>query len=108
MIRYSQGTPNSDVTYEATGNEAGLEYFQVHPVTGEVSVRQTLLTSTRRNFRVSLFIRLNNVKEAVSFVTVIDQSEDYCKVKVNIIRGSPKWPFGRMSLWKVAIRGGGA
>ena len=46
--------PNSQISYYATGDQLAVEYFQVDPVSGEVSVSQSLLTDTEgtKNYKV--------------------------------------------------------
>jgi hypothetical protein len=50
--------PNSQISYYALGNQLALDYFQVDPVTGEVSVSQSLLTDPEATitYRVNMLI----------------------------------------------------
>lgn len=47
-----QDSHNSDVSYSAPGTDEALEFFQINPNTGEVSVKRSLLDTTSKRFRV--------------------------------------------------------
>ena len=47
--------PNSQISYYSVGDQLAMDYFQVDPTTGEVSVSQSLLTDLQATmtYRVS-------------------------------------------------------
>ena len=74
LINYPfQETINSAITYTATGSGVALEYFQVHPDTGEVSVQKSLLTDAEETEKYEVRKHCINLIQLVGLASMVSK-----------------------------------